>query len=240
MSRLPRVEAGKDGRTWKTRPVEGIHFTRVKYNRGDTIFTEGSSAEDGFFLIEWGEVSIRHDGEHLRDMGAGAFFGEESLVGDIAKVKRDMTVFATQATEVIEIDRTQFEEHIKPILGSFASGDVEAEESTEYADSLSSEELGHLLVELLLPMVESNPKVARAAPFYAQLGIVIILVFGGHVAAVSLALESGWKPWQFCEPRSVRCNEEATEPPNMMIIFHVFSASVLIAGAALAAKYCKM
>ena len=71
---------------------------------GRVAARQGSSADE-FFVIVDGTVRIERDGEHLRDLGPGDFFGELALLG---KVPRTATATCTTACRLLVIGHREF------------------------------------------------------------------------------------------------------------------------------------
>ena len=65
---------------------------------------QGASGDE-FFVILDGTVRIERDGEHLRDLGPGDFFGELALLGDIP---RTATATCTTACRLIVVGHREF------------------------------------------------------------------------------------------------------------------------------------
>jgi CRP/FNR family transcriptional regulator len=57
----------------------GKRMTERKFGEGDTITVEGESGV-GFFVIEDGNATVSRDGEIIRNLGPGDFFGEVALI----------------------------------------------------------------------------------------------------------------------------------------------------------------
>src|SRR5215210_2931253 len=73
---------------------------------GHVLARQGASAQEFFVILE-GTVTVERDGRHLRDMGAGEFFGEMALLG---KVPRTATVTATSPIRLLVLGRAAFNE----------------------------------------------------------------------------------------------------------------------------------
>ncbi len=71
---------------------------------GRAVARQGSSADEFFVIVE-GSVRIERDGEHLRDLGPGEFFGELALLG---KVPRTATATCTTACRLLVIGHREF------------------------------------------------------------------------------------------------------------------------------------
>lgn len=67
---------------------------------GKTIIREGGYSND-FYIIEDGTVSVEREGEHVADLGAGDFFGEQGL---LEKQARSATVVASSPVRLIKIE----------------------------------------------------------------------------------------------------------------------------------------
>ena len=67
---------------------------------GKTIIREGGYSND-FYVIEEGTAKVEREDEHLADLGAGDFFGEQGL---LEKQARSATVTATSAIRLIKIE----------------------------------------------------------------------------------------------------------------------------------------
>jgi CRP-like cAMP-binding protein len=65
---------------------------------------QGSSGDEFFVIIE-GTVRIERDGEHLRDLGPGDFFGELALLG---RVGRTATVTCVTACRLLVVGHREF------------------------------------------------------------------------------------------------------------------------------------
>jgi hypothetical protein len=197
------------------RLVPDLHFTRVKSNAGDVIIQEGA-AVDAYFLVEWGNISITQDGQHLATKGKGAHF--EHLWSRASE-----TVVANKFTEVIKVDKAQYEQHVRPTF----FGDVE---------ELRDEDVSELLTQLIFESGHQNPKVRSAVPFISQLGVTFVMVIGGFVLAVNLALDSGWQPWRTCNS----CDKNAPEPSSLLHIFYGISLALAVAAATVSKRYLDM
>ena len=71
---------------------------------GKVITREGSSGAEFFVLIS-GSCSVERDGQVVRELGPGDFFGELSLLADIP---RTATVRATSACRLIVVGHREF------------------------------------------------------------------------------------------------------------------------------------
>ena len=57
----------------------GKRMTERTFSEGDTITTEGESGL-GFFVIEEGSATVSRNGETVRILGPGEYFGEIALI----------------------------------------------------------------------------------------------------------------------------------------------------------------
>ncbi|MGZ9159723.1 MAG: cyclic nucleotide-binding domain-containing protein [Candidatus Limnocylindrales bacterium] len=71
---------------------------------GKVVARQGDIAEE-FFIILDGTVSVERNGDHLRDMRPGNFFGELAM---LAKVPRTATVTTTTAARLLVIGHREF------------------------------------------------------------------------------------------------------------------------------------
>jgi CRP-like cAMP-binding protein len=71
---------------------------------GKALTREGESGREFFVIID-GEVSVTKDGNEIRRMGAGDFFGEIALVED---TPRTATVIAVTALRFFVLSRQSF------------------------------------------------------------------------------------------------------------------------------------
>ncbi|MFC1672848.1 cyclic nucleotide-binding domain-containing protein [Pseudomonadota bacterium] len=93
---------------------------RKVYAQGDTIFKQGSTGRTAF-IVQKGSVDIVHidpdgDEKHLANIGAGAIFGEMSLIDDNPRMA---TARAAEATTVIVVTEQMFLhklEHADPFI----------------------------------------------------------------------------------------------------------------------------
>lgn len=79
------------------------------YEPGTAIVRQGEPGV-GFFLIVEGKVDVTHDDHHIRDMGAGEFFGELALLEERT---RTATVTAKERTRCLQLVRWDFRALIK-------------------------------------------------------------------------------------------------------------------------------
>jgi CRP-like cAMP-binding protein len=57
----------------------GKRMTERSFGEGDTITTEGETGL-GFFVIEDGNATVSRDGQIVRNLGPGEYFGEVALI----------------------------------------------------------------------------------------------------------------------------------------------------------------
>ena len=72
---------------------------------GDRVIPEGAAGYE-FFVIEEGSVEVVHDGERIRALGPGDFFGEMALVGSTSR--RAASVVATAPLRVLVMHGLHF------------------------------------------------------------------------------------------------------------------------------------
>lgn len=75
------------------------------YVTGDTIIEQGEPG-DAFYAIARGQATVTIDGEFVRTLGQGAYFGELALLND---TPRTASVTATSAMRVFRLDREGFD-----------------------------------------------------------------------------------------------------------------------------------
>lgn len=90
---------------------------------GETVIREGEAGED-FYIVVSGHAAVVINGEHIRELGPGDFFGELAL---LREVPRTATVRATSDLEIDVLQRLPF---LTAILGT-ADAVQRAEESAE-------------------------------------------------------------------------------------------------------------
>jgi CRP-like cAMP-binding protein len=73
---------------------------------GRVAARQGSSGDEFFVIID-GTVRIERDGQHLRDLGPGDFFGELALLG---KVGRTATATCVTACRLLVVGHREFHE----------------------------------------------------------------------------------------------------------------------------------
>lgn len=76
----------------------------VDLPEGRVVARQGASGDEFFVIIE-GTVRIDRDGQHLRDVGAGEFFGELALLG---KVPRTATATCATACRLLVVGHREF------------------------------------------------------------------------------------------------------------------------------------
>lgn len=87
---------------------------------GQVVFSQGGLAA-GFFVIESGEAEALMDGEQLRTMGPGDWFGEIAIV---EQTPRTATVKATSTLTVIGVTAFEFR-RLEAELSSIAAAILE-------------------------------------------------------------------------------------------------------------------
>jgi CRP/FNR family cyclic AMP-dependent transcriptional regulator len=103
------------------------------FNEGDAITTEGKSGV-GFFVIEEGNATVSIDGQIIRTLGPGEYFGEIALIDS---GPRSATIVATTDLSCHGMTAWEFrpfvEQHPEvawPMLETLASRLREAEQRT--------------------------------------------------------------------------------------------------------------
>ena len=76
----------------------------VDLPEGRVVTRQGASGAEFFVIID-GTVRIDRDGEHLTDLGAGDFFGELSLLGE---VPRTATATCTSPCRLLVVGHREF------------------------------------------------------------------------------------------------------------------------------------
>ena len=84
---------------------------------GIAVISEGDHG-DGFYIVEDGELEVSIDGEHVRTLGAGGYFGEIALLRD---VPRTATVRTLTDVRLQRLDRAPF---IGTVTGNATSSDA--------------------------------------------------------------------------------------------------------------------
>jgi CRP-like cAMP-binding protein len=79
--------------------------TQLDYRAGKVLMTEGGVAHEMFVVVE-GTLEVSRDGEHVADLGPGAFAGEMAL---LTKAHRNSTVTAKTDVSVLHIDGREFQ-----------------------------------------------------------------------------------------------------------------------------------
>jgi CRP-like cAMP-binding protein len=77
----------------------------INFAPGDMIFEQGEVG-DAFFAIRSGQVDVSQDGQFLRTMGPGSYFGEIALLLD---VPRTAAVQARTPVRTFRLDREGFD-----------------------------------------------------------------------------------------------------------------------------------
>jgi MFS family permease len=87
---------------------------------GETVFAQGDHG-DGFYAVQEGEVDVLVDGEHVRTLGAGGYFGEIAL---LREVPRTATVRTRSAVRLQRLDRERFLAIVAGNTASSAAADA--------------------------------------------------------------------------------------------------------------------
>lgn len=85
-------------------PFERNGGKKVKFEPGQTIITEGEPGRV-MYVIRYGEVVLRSDGEDLSTLWPGDIFGEMSMIDGST---RSATAIAKSEVEAIILDRDAF------------------------------------------------------------------------------------------------------------------------------------
>ena len=86
--------------------VLAARFEVEQYDPGRRVVLEGSSGY-AFYVLAAGQASVSHEGEELRTLGAGDFFGEIAILGG---GRRTATVTATEPVTAWKMFGTGFRE----------------------------------------------------------------------------------------------------------------------------------
>lgn len=103
LEEVPLLESLDD----EQRAVVADHLDLEIYHPGQAIVREGESGYS-FFIIKSGEAVVTRDGEELRTMSHGDFFGEVAIMGQDGR--RTATVTATTDLEAWAMFGTSFRE----------------------------------------------------------------------------------------------------------------------------------
>ena len=79
-------------------------ITRQHFDAGETVFNQGDLG-DNVYIIEKGQCVVLRGEEHVADLGAGDYFGEMAVLGNVS---RNATVRAVTSTDVLLIPRGDF------------------------------------------------------------------------------------------------------------------------------------
>jgi CRP-like cAMP-binding protein len=93
------------GMTDRTLEAIGDMTVEVRFAPGEAIVREGDLG-DAFYVITAGNAVVEHDGQQLRQLGEGDFFGEISLIDG---QPRTATITATDEVSALTLARTQFQ-----------------------------------------------------------------------------------------------------------------------------------
>ena len=78
--------------------------TQLDYAAGKSLMHQGGVAHEMFVLLD-GTVEVTRDGEHIADLGRGAFVGEMAL---LTHTHRNASVTAKTDVSVLHIDGREF------------------------------------------------------------------------------------------------------------------------------------
>lgn len=109
LGRLPLL----DGASHAVVERLGSYMTSVSVPAGQVLVTEGERNVQ-FVLIEKGTVNVTRDGEQVTELGAGAFVGELSLLGDGVA---NATVTTTTPVDAYVSSSVEFDALLRSTLG---------------------------------------------------------------------------------------------------------------------------
>jgi CRP/FNR family cyclic AMP-dependent transcriptional regulator len=78
--------------------------TELQVKAGDVLIREGTTAHEMVVVVS-GELEVTRNGEHIADLGPGAFAGEMAL---LTQTQRHATVTAKTDATLLHIDGRQF------------------------------------------------------------------------------------------------------------------------------------
>jgi NADH dehydrogenase len=81
-------------------------IVRQHFDAGEVIFHQGDLG-DNVYVIEKGTCEVLRGEQHVADLGAGDYFGEMAVLGNVS---RNATVRATTASDVLLIPRGDFQQ----------------------------------------------------------------------------------------------------------------------------------
>lgn len=87
-----------------TREALSQHFAVRQYEAGRSLITEGRHGYS-FFILDRGEVTVTQEGQELRRLGPGDFFGEIAILG---QGRRTASVTTSRPVVVWEMFGTSF------------------------------------------------------------------------------------------------------------------------------------
>jgi CRP-like cAMP-binding protein len=76
----------------------------LSFSTGQTVFSEGEKG-DLMYVVQSGELDVRHNGHRIETLGEGNIFGEMSLIGD---EPRSTTVVALTEVKLVPVDLKRF------------------------------------------------------------------------------------------------------------------------------------
>jgi NADH dehydrogenase len=79
-------------------------IVRQHFDAGEVVFHQGDLG-DNVYVIEKGQCEVLRGDEHVADLGAGEYFGEMAVLGNLS---RNATVRAATAADVLLIPRGDF------------------------------------------------------------------------------------------------------------------------------------
>jgi hypothetical protein len=95
---------------------------------GGVVIRQGDPG-DRYYVVEDGLVSVAADGTHLRDLGAGAGFGEIALLLD---VPRTATITAQTDARLVALEREEF---LEAVTGTAPAAEAAHRTAGEHLDS---------------------------------------------------------------------------------------------------------
>ena len=93
-------------------------LARVRPAADGTVIIKEGDPGDEFYVVLDGSAKVTIDGDVVEDIGPGAFFGEMALIDG---GERSATVTATSATQLMILERAQFNQMIEVAMPSIAA-----------------------------------------------------------------------------------------------------------------------